>query len=57
MTPYLKLDHVDKVFTRGKVSSEVLKDINLNLGKGEYTSPSSAIPAAASRRCSTSSPA
>jgi nitrate/nitrite transport system ATP-binding protein len=38
MTPYLQLDHVDKVFTRGKVSSEVLKDINLNLGKGEYIS-------------------
>jgi nitrate/nitrite transport system ATP-binding protein len=38
MKAYLKLDHVDKVFTRGKVSSEVLKDINLSLGKGEYVS-------------------
>ncbi len=38
MTPYVKLDHIDKVFTRGKVSSEVLKDINLTLGKGEYIS-------------------
>ena len=38
MKAYLKLDHVDKVFTRGKVSSEVLKDINLSLGKGEYIS-------------------
>jgi len=38
MTPYVKLDHIDKVFTRGKVTSEVLKDINLTLGKGEYIS-------------------
>ena len=38
MKPYLKLDHVDKVFTRGNVSSEVLKDINLTLAKGEYVS-------------------
>ncbi|MET0443822.1 MAG: ABC transporter ATP-binding protein [Pseudorhodoplanes sp.] len=38
MTPYVKLDHIDKVFSRGKVTSEVLKDINLTLGKGEYVS-------------------
>jgi nitrate/nitrite transport system ATP-binding protein len=38
MKPYLKLDHVDKVFTRGNISSEVLKDVNLTLGKGEYVS-------------------
>ena len=38
MKPYLKLDHVDKVFTRGGKSSEVLKDINLTIEKGEYIS-------------------
>jgi nitrate/nitrite transport system ATP-binding protein len=38
MAAYLKLDHVDKVFTRGSTSSEVLKDINLSIGKGEYVS-------------------
>ena len=38
MAPYLKLDHVDKVFTRGSTSSEVLKDINLSIEKGEYVS-------------------
>ncbi|MDB5653599.1 MAG: hypothetical protein JWQ94_1212, partial [Tardiphaga sp.] len=25
MKPYLKLDHIDKVFTRGSASTEVLK--------------------------------
>jgi NitT/TauT family transport system ATP-binding protein len=35
---YLKLDHVDKVFTRGNSSTEVLKDINLTIDKGEYVS-------------------
>lgn len=35
---YLKLDHVDKVFTRGSKESEVLKDINLSVEKGEYVS-------------------
>jgi nitrate/nitrite transport system ATP-binding protein len=38
MTPYLKLDHVDKTFTRGSTSTEVLKDINLSIEKGEYVS-------------------
>jgi nitrate/nitrite transport system ATP-binding protein len=38
MKPYLKLDHIDKVFTRGAASTEVLKDINLNIAKGEYVS-------------------
>ncbi|UZE51205.1 ABC transporter ATP-binding protein [Rhodopseudomonas sp. P2A-2r] len=38
MKPYLKLDHIDKVFTRGAASTEVLKDINLNIAKGEYAS-------------------
>src|SRR3981189_2454233 len=38
MQPYLKLDHIDKVFTRGSASTEVLKDINLTIGKGGYAS-------------------
>src|SRR5438477_9114687 len=38
MQPYLKLDHIDKTFTRGNVSTEVLKDINLTIEKGEYVS-------------------
>ena len=35
---YLKLDHIDKVFTRGNASTEVLKDVNLTIEKGEYVS-------------------
>jgi nitrate/nitrite transport system ATP-binding protein len=35
---FLKLDHVDKSFTRGSATSEVLKDINLTIAKGEYVS-------------------
>ncbi|MES2752649.1 MAG: ABC transporter ATP-binding protein, partial [Pseudomonadota bacterium] len=35
---YLKIDHVDKVFTRGSTSSEVLKDINLTVEQGDYVS-------------------
>src|SRR6201989_2988095 len=38
MDSYLKLDHVDKVFTRGAAGTEVLKDINLDIAKGEYVS-------------------
>src|ERR671911_3184150 len=38
MHPYLKLDHIDKVFTRGNATTEVLKDINLTIDKGEYVS-------------------
>ena len=34
MQPYLKLDHIDKVFTRGSASTEVLKDINLTIDRG-----------------------
>ena len=33
---YLKIDHVDKVFTRGKNETEVLKDVSLTVKKGEY---------------------
>ena len=38
MQDYLKIDHVDKVFTRGNASTEVLKDINLSVAQGEYVS-------------------
>ncbi|MGY4486538.1 nitrate ABC transporter permease subunit [Bradyrhizobium sp. LM3.2] len=38
MTTYLKLDHIDKVFTRGAATTEVLKEINLTIEKGEYVS-------------------
>ena len=36
--PYLKLDHIDKSFTRGSTETEVLKDITLGIEKGEYVS-------------------
>ena len=36
--PYLKIDHVDKSFTRGTTETEVLKDITLGIEKGEYVS-------------------
>src|SRR6186997_3494218 len=38
MQAYLKLDHIDKTFTRGNATTEVLKDINLSIEKGEYVS-------------------
>ena len=38
MTAYLKLDHIDKAFERGGTRTEVLKDINLVINKGEYVS-------------------
>ena len=38
MTAYLKIDHVDKVFTRGSATTEVLKEITLGVNKGEYVS-------------------
>ena len=38
MAAYLKLDHIDKTFHRGAVESEVLKDINLDISKGEVIS-------------------
>ena len=38
MTAYLKLDHIDKIFTRGAATTEVLKDINLTIEKGQYVS-------------------
>ena len=38
MTAYLKLDHIDKIFTRGAATTEVLKDISLTIEKGQYVS-------------------
>ncbi len=38
MTPYLKIDHVDKSFLRGSSETEVLKDIVLAIESGEYVS-------------------
>ena len=38
MTGYLKLDHIDKSFQRGGVTSDVLRDVNLVIDKGEYVS-------------------
>jgi nitrate/nitrite transport system ATP-binding protein len=38
MTAYLKIDHIDKTFTRGSQQTEVLKDITLGIDRGEYVS-------------------
>jgi len=38
MQPYLKLDHIGKIFTRGAFESEVLTDVTLTIEKGEYVS-------------------
>ena len=38
MAAYLKLDHVTKSFHRGSVQTDVLDDINLEIGKGEFVS-------------------
>ncbi|UTD29132.1 ABC transporter ATP-binding protein [Bradyrhizobium sp. WD16] len=38
MQAYLKLDHIDKSFSRGQTTTEVLSDINLTIGQGEYVS-------------------
>ncbi len=38
MTAYLKLDHIDKTFSRGALESEVLKEITLGIDKGEFVS-------------------
>ncbi|PPD15356.1 MAG: nitrate ABC transporter ATP-binding protein [Methylobacterium sp.] len=38
MTGYLKLDHLDKTFSRGGQVTEVLKDINLEIEAGEFVS-------------------
>ena len=36
--PLLAIEHVDKVFKRGKVESDVLHDINLRIDRGEFVS-------------------
>jgi nitrate/nitrite transport system ATP-binding protein len=38
MTTYLKLDHIDKTFTRGSKETEVLKEVTLTVDQGEYVS-------------------
>ena len=38
MSSYLKLDHIDKSFQRGGVTSEVLREVNLVIDKGEFVS-------------------
>ncbi len=36
--PLLKIDHVEKLFTRGRQSTHVLRDVNLVINQGEYVS-------------------
>src|SRR3982074_3013249 len=36
MAPYLKLDHVNKTFTRGSAETEVLKDVTFAIEKREF---------------------
>jgi nitrate/nitrite transport system ATP-binding protein len=38
MTAYCQIDHVDKTFTRGNSETRVLKDITMEVAKGEYVS-------------------
>ncbi len=38
MTSYCRIDHISKTFTRGNVESNVLKEITLDVDKGEYVS-------------------
>ncbi|MBN9583897.1 MAG: ABC transporter ATP-binding protein [Afipia sp.] len=38
MSAYLKLDHIGKSFQRSGTTSEVLRDIRLTIGKGEFVS-------------------
>ena len=38
MTPYLKLDHIDKTFVRGAFTTEVLCDITLGIEQKEFVS-------------------
>ena len=34
--PFLAVDHVDKTFQRGNATTEVLRDINLSIDRGEF---------------------
>jgi nitrate/nitrite transport system ATP-binding protein len=36
--PFLNIDHVDKSFTRNGTTTEVLKDVKLTIGQGEFVS-------------------
>ena len=36
--PYLSISRVDMAFTRGGVTNPVLKDVNLDVQRGEYIS-------------------
>ena len=36
--PYLSISRVDMAFTRGGVTNPVLKDVNLDIQRGEYIS-------------------
>jgi len=38
MTPYLKLDHIDKTFARGAHETDVLQDVTLGIEEGEFVS-------------------
>ena len=38
MNPYCRIDHVDKSFKRGNTETLVLKEITLDVEKGEYVS-------------------
>jgi nitrate/nitrite transport system ATP-binding protein len=38
MTPYLKLDHIDKTFLRGSRETDVLRDITLTVHRSEFVS-------------------
>ena len=38
MTSYCRIDHVDKIFIRGSTETCVLKEITLDIEKGEYVS-------------------
>ncbi len=35
---YLSIEHLDKSFVRGSIASQVLKDVNLSIDKGEFIS-------------------
>ena len=36
MKAYLRIDHIDKSFTRGASTTEVLKDVSLGINVGEF---------------------
>jgi nitrate/nitrite transport system ATP-binding protein len=38
MSSYLKLDHVSKSFQRGSQTSDVLRDVQLEIERGEFVS-------------------